>query len=65
MTFREIKSVHKRMTPPESITVLKSLLGAAGYLSKYVPEYAQLVSPLLMMADQAIQTSMRNGTIID
>ena len=39
------------MAPPESITVLKSLLGAAGYLSKYVPEYAQLVSPLREMDD--------------
>ena len=37
------------MAPPESITMLKSLLGAAGYLSKYVPEYAQLVSPLREM----------------
>ena len=39
------------MAPPESITVLKSLLGAAGYLSKYVPEYAQLVNPLREMDD--------------
>ena len=39
------------MAPPESITVLKSLLGAAGYLSKYVPVYAQLVSPLREMDD--------------
>ena len=39
------------MAPPGSITVLKSLLGAAGYLSKYVPEYAQLVSPLREMDD--------------
>ena len=39
------------MAPPRTITVLKSLLGAAGYLSKYVPEYAQLVSPLREMDD--------------
>ena len=34
------------MASPESITVLKTLLGAAGYLSKYVPECAHMVSPL-------------------
>jgi hypothetical protein len=39
------------MAPPETITILKSLLGAAGYSSKYVPEYAQLVNPLREMDD--------------
>ena len=39
------------MASPWTITVLKSLLGAAGYLSKYVPEYAQLVTPLREMND--------------
>ena len=39
------------MAPLESIIVLKTLLDVAGYLSKYVPEYAQLVSPLCEMDD--------------
>ena len=39
------------MAPPDSITLLKSLLGAAGYLSKYIPEYASIVSPLREMDD--------------
>ena len=42
-------SVHEAMldmAPHESIMVLRSLLGAAGYLSKYVPEYAHLVDRL-------------------
>ena len=39
------------MAPPGSITLLKSLLGAAGYLSKYIPEYASIVPPLREMDD--------------
>ena len=39
------------MAPPESIAMLKPLLGAAGCLYKYVPEHAQLVSPLHEMDD--------------
>ena len=39
------------MTPLGSITLLKSLLGAAGYSPKYIPEYASTVSPLREMDD--------------
>ena len=37
------------MAQPSTVGVLKSLLGAAGYLSKYVPDYAALVEPLREM----------------
>ena len=37
------------MAKPDTVGVLKSLLGAAGYLSKYVPDYAALVEPLREM----------------
>jgi hypothetical protein len=39
------------MAPPCTIMLLKSFLGAAGYLSKYIPEYAGLVLPLREMDD--------------
>ena len=39
------------MAPPCTILLLKSLLGAAGYLSKYIPDYAALVLPLREMDD--------------
>jgi hypothetical protein len=39
------------MEPPNSIALLKSLLGAAGYLSKFVAEYAGLIQPLRKMDD--------------
>ena len=34
------------MDPPCTILLLESLLGAAGYLSKCIPDYAALVLPL-------------------
>ena len=37
------------MAQPSTVGVRKSLLGAAGYLSKYVPDYATLVEPLREM----------------
>ena len=38
-----------QMAKPDTVGVLKSLHGAAGYLSKYVPDYAALVEPLREM----------------
>ena len=37
------------MAQPSTVGVLKTLLGAAGYLSKYMPDYATLVEPLREM----------------
>ena len=39
------------LAPPSTIQMLKSLLGAAGYLSKYIPEFAAIVKPLREMDD--------------
>ena len=39
------------LAPPSTIQELKSLLGAAAYLSKYVPEFAGIVKPLREMDD--------------
>ena len=37
------------MVAPGTILLLKSFLGAAGYLSKYISDYAELVLPLREM----------------
>ena len=39
------------MEAPGTILLLKSFLGAAGYLSKYISDYAELVLPLREMDD--------------
>jgi hypothetical protein len=39
------------LAPPSIIQELKSLLGAVGYLSKYIPEFAGIVKPLREMDD--------------
>ena len=39
------------LAPPSTIQLLKSLLGAAGYLSKYIESYAAIVLPLREMDD--------------
>jgi hypothetical protein len=35
-----------QIAPPEYLSELKTLLGAAGYLSRFIPEYAAMVAPL-------------------
>ena len=37
------------MDKPSTVGLLKSLLGSAGYLSKFIPDYAALVEPLREM----------------
>ena len=49
------------LAPPSTTQELKSLLGAAGYLSKYIPEFAGIVRPLSEMDDDRHKLSDITG----
>ena len=38
-----------QIAPPEYLSELKTLLGAAGYLSRFIPEYAAMVASLRVL----------------